>query len=126
VAVWEGHLLPLLTRKDAARRLGRTCKALRGMVREHFRDIGTIKVDLLKAALTTFPRARKVTLGGSAEGWWEAPQKEELVQWLHEGGRGRHLERVGLEGYIAAEVIHKALRGGALPSLKGVDACLSE
>jgi hypothetical protein len=46
-AVWEGHLLPLLTYKDAAR-LGCTCKALRGVVREHFRDIGPIKVEQLQ------------------------------------------------------------------------------
>jgi hypothetical protein len=42
MAVWEDHLLPLLTCKDAAR-LGCTCKALRGVVREHFKDLGTIK-----------------------------------------------------------------------------------
>jgi hypothetical protein len=41
MAVWEDHLLPLLTCKDAAR-LGCTCKALRGVVREHFRgDLGS-------------------------------------------------------------------------------------
>jgi hypothetical protein len=40
MAVWEDHLLPLLTCKDAAR-LGCTCKALRGVVREHFSgDLG--------------------------------------------------------------------------------------
>jgi hypothetical protein len=58
-AVWGERLLPLLTCKDAAR-LGRTCKALRGVVREHFKDLGGIKLNRLQAALTTFPRARSM------------------------------------------------------------------
>jgi hypothetical protein len=52
--VWKDYLLPLLTCKDAAQ-LGGTCKALRVVVREHFKDIGTIKVDQLPAVLTSFP-----------------------------------------------------------------------
>jgi hypothetical protein len=44
-AVWKDHLLPLMTWEDA-RRLGRTCQALWGVVREHFGgDLGTIRVD---------------------------------------------------------------------------------
>jgi hypothetical protein len=85
-AVWEDHLLPMLTCKEAVR-LVRTCKALRVVVREHVKDLGTVKVDKLQAALTTFPRARKVTL-------WDFDEEskpgapEALVQWLREGGRG--------------------------------------
>jgi hypothetical protein len=60
MALCEDHMLPLLTCKDAAR-LGCTCKALRGVVREHYRgDLGLIKLKELRAALTTFPRARSV------------------------------------------------------------------
>jgi hypothetical protein len=61
VALWEDHLLPMLTHKDAAR-LGCTCKALRGVARELFKEVGTIKSQNLKWALTTFPRARTVAL----------------------------------------------------------------
>jgi hypothetical protein len=57
MVVWEDHLLTLLTCKDAVR-LGCTCKALKGVVREHFKDLGRIKLEKLQAALTTFPNAR--------------------------------------------------------------------
>jgi hypothetical protein len=91
-AVWGDYLLPLLTRKDAAR-LGRTCKALRGVVREHFKDIGTVGFRKLQAALTTFPRARTVALDDPS--WhFDAKVREAMLQWLREGGRGKHLERV--------------------------------
>jgi hypothetical protein len=35
LALWEDHLLPLLTCKEAGR-MGRTCKALRGLACEHY------------------------------------------------------------------------------------------
>jgi hypothetical protein len=106
VAVWGNHLLPLLTGKEAVR-LGCTCKALRGVVREHFTgDLGKIKLDKLQAALTAFPRAREVVLAGRGE-------KEALVEWLRGEGRGRHLARVA----PASDFVLMALREGALPSL---------
>jgi hypothetical protein len=43
----DDHLLPLLTCKDVAR-LGCMCKALRGVVREHFKDIGSSKMEQLR------------------------------------------------------------------------------
>jgi hypothetical protein len=59
--VWEDHLLPPLTGKDAGR-LGCTCKALRAVVRGHFvGELGSITVHELQA-LTALPRAREVTL----------------------------------------------------------------
>jgi hypothetical protein len=61
---WANHLLPLLTCKDAAR-LACTCKAVRGVVREHFKDLGRIEFEQLRAALTTFPRARAVAIADS-------------------------------------------------------------
>jgi hypothetical protein len=122
-ALWEDHLLPLLTCKDAAR-LGRTCKALRGVVREYFYDVGTVKVEQLQATLTTFPRTRTVQLRGSrAEGGRE--DKEALVEWLREGGRGRHLVTVWCPDETALiNLVHTALRQGALPSLTFVSASL--
>jgi hypothetical protein len=127
-AVWEGHLLPLLTCKDAAR-LGCTCKALRGVVREHFRgDFGRVKVDKLRSALTTFPRARTMVLDDSVQtGFGPAPQKA-LLQWLREEGRGEHLTGV-MVVYPKSPirtVIHKALQAGALPSLKRLDVSLND
>jgi hypothetical protein len=121
--LWADHLLPLLTCKDAAR-LECTCKALRGVVRDHYRaGLGTIDVERLENALTTFPRARSVELDGSDESGGAA------VQWLREGGQGRHLERVTCtqshdhDGFPSSHV-HEALRQGALPSLKYVAAHL--
>jgi hypothetical protein len=126
MALWEDHLLPLLTCKDAAR-LGCTCKTLRGVVREHFRwDLGTITPDTLQAALTTFPRARGVTLGRPARDL-DDTEVEALVQWLCEGGRGRELERMTVKRNMQGpgnHLAHKALREGALPSLKSLDARL--
>jgi hypothetical protein len=118
MALWEDHLLPMLTRKDAAR-LGCTCKALRGVAREHFKDVGTIKSQNLKRALTTFPRARTVTLHDP-----HGPCPS-VVEWLCEG-LGRYLERVTSEASFGAatELIHRGLRQGALPSLKRIEASL--
>jgi hypothetical protein len=127
-AVWGDHLLPMLTCKEAVR-LVRTCKALRVVVREHVKDLGTVKVDKLQAALTTFPRARKATL-------WDFDEEskpgapEALVQWLREGGHGAGVTT--LRTYIdrsdgaVIDVIHAALRQGALPSLTGVAAGLEQ
>jgi hypothetical protein len=124
MAVWEDHLLPLLTGKDAARRLGRTCKALRMVVREHFRgDLGTIPMDKLKAALTTLPRARSVGLRRRLFG---ATDVEALVQWLHEGGRGRHLTTVQSVCGAASHFVYTALRGIALPSLNDLEVDLQD
>jgi hypothetical protein len=117
--LWEDHLLPLLTCKDAAR-LACTCKALRGVVREHFcADLGKVTSSLLRAAMTTFPRARSVEVSTIGQEW-EPGSKEALLQWLCEGGRGRHLALVRSIGEGASDLVHTALRQGALPSLKGV------
>jgi hypothetical protein len=125
MTLWEEHLLPLLTCKDAAR-LACTCEALRGVVREHFReDLGTISVDTLQAALTTFPRARSVTLGDSSDDS-EDEEMDVPAQWLREGGRGSYLEEIKVEvsDTPAAEFVHAALREGALPSLRRIHASL--
>jgi hypothetical protein len=122
--MWEEHLLPLLTCQEAAW-LGCTCKALRGLVREQFRGLGILKVKQLRAALTTFPRARTVELHDSPG--WDGPQGEALVQWLRERGRGRGLERVTTGGDLSDDVfnpIQEALQAGALPSLKNITALL--
>jgi hypothetical protein len=124
-AVWEDHLLPLLTRNEAAR-LGCTCKALKGVVREHFKgDLGReINVRTLQAALTTFPRARSVAVSGSRDDW--SPQRREAtVHMLREEGRGRHLEMLTV-GFFSAEenFVHEALQAGALPSLRRLDTRL--
>jgi hypothetical protein len=119
-AVWEDHLLPLLTRKEATR-LGCTCKALRGLVREHFKDVGEVKMVPLQAMLTTFPRARTVTLKDSSG--WVGAQEGDGVQWLREGGHGRCLERVTMRRYPYADrndLLHQTLRDGALPSLRNL------
>jgi hypothetical protein len=88
MAVWEDHLLLLLTCKDAAR-LGLTCKALRGVVREHFRDLGSVPLKHLQAALTTFPRARSLMPCRSHTcGWGTTAQREALVGWLCQAGHG--------------------------------------
>jgi hypothetical protein len=122
MVVWEEHLLLLLKCEEAAR-LGRTCKSLTVVVREHFRDVGTIKVQALPAALTTFPRARSLILEDDRLDWSRSLEAENmaLLQHLCEGGRGRHLEVVRSASEDASGVVHKALQRGALPSLKAMD-----
>jgi hypothetical protein len=134
MAVWEDQLLPLLTCKEAAR-LGCTCKALRGVVREHFKGgLGEISLKELKAALTTFPRTRSVTPRERDPGVLTATERGELVEGLW-AGHGR--DALGITTMIARSgheeeedeeaantLVHAALRGGALPSLKGVGADL--
>jgi hypothetical protein len=131
--VWEDHLLPLLTSKDAAR-LGCTCNALKEVVREHFKDLGNVKADQLKAALTSFPKARTLGLNefpGIVD--WLGAQKDALFQWLGEEGRCKALERVdapiqndGPDHRVnaCAWLVHMALAEGAFPSLKNLTALL--
>jgi hypothetical protein len=121
MAVWEDHLLPLLTCEDAAR-LACTCKALRVVVREHFvGDLRFILVEQLQAALTTFPRARSLALTHGMGSWGDA-EREALMEWLREGGRGASITTLttGSCDHVVPGVIHAALRGGALPSLQAV------
>jgi hypothetical protein len=120
--LWEDHLVPLLTRQDAAR-LQCTCKALSILVREYFKDLSryTVTMDEVKAALTTFPRARTIVISGGDPGY-----VNELLEWLREGGQGRHLERVQVEGSSLDDFVHRALQETALPSIRSVDVCLSE
>jgi hypothetical protein len=92
-AVWEDHLLPLLTAEDALE-LSCTCKALRGVVREHFiGDLGTVILENLQAALTTFPRARSVDTYLNGDRVWGVKQRKELVEWLRGGGTGGRSRR---------------------------------
>jgi hypothetical protein len=125
--LWEDHLLPLLTAKDAAR-LGTTCRALRMMVREHSRDLGSVRLDLLKAALTTFPRVRSMVLHRS--GLWSLPKErvKALVEWLRRGGHGRGITTLtarGGSGVVDLNgFVHTAVRRGALPSLRSIAADL--
>jgi hypothetical protein len=125
MALWEDHLLAPLTCKDAGQ-LACTCQALRVVVREHFKDLGRIKLKKLQAALTTFPKARLVALQPDYSGTWAAPEREPLVEWLRAGGHGRYLTR-----YVAEDAsllyqfpVFEALRGGAFPSLRSVAATL--
>jgi hypothetical protein len=130
--VWEDHLLPRLTCQEAAR-LGCTCKALHGVVRERFRDLRTVWPYQVQGALTAFPRAREMTLSDFHRGWgkadlegrrWGSKKQKALLQWLREGGRGRYLATVGTWGDYSSILVHTALRGGALPSLKTLSANL--
>jgi hypothetical protein len=121
MAVWGDHLLPLLSRNEAAR-LGRTCKALWEVVQQLFKDLGTLNEDTLRAALTTFPRARKVELRSNIHTWGNG-EGQALKQWLREGGRGRHLETLWLEhhhDFTRDDLVPSMLQAGALPSLKRV------
>jgi hypothetical protein len=121
LTLWEEHLLPLLTCKDAGR-FGCTCTALRRLVREHFRDFYT-PLHHLRAALTTFPRARTVKL----RDLYRYTDVQALVQCLREGGRGRGVSRVShprSENHVTRDFLHAALQAGALPSLKNVSARL--
>jgi hypothetical protein len=128
-AVWGDHLLPLLTFEDAAR-LGGACKALRGVVRGHFKFIGRVPLHLLQAALTTFPGARSVAPYHAS--WpgahWGDGHEEVVVEWLREGGRGVGITTMTTTRYCehVTSFIHAALRAGALPSLKAVAVRLGD
>jgi hypothetical protein len=123
--VWEDHLLPLLTCKDAAR-LARTCKELSVVVREHVKDLGTVKLDKLHAVLTTFPSARSVGLSEAGLEGWEKEQHLALVARLRGAGLGGGIKTVKtIPGdRLVNNFVYEALRGGILPSLKGVGAWL--
>jgi hypothetical protein len=123
MAVWEDHLLPFLTCNDAAR-LGRTCKALRVVARVHFKDLESINLEKLQAALTTFPRVRSIAPYSYCRGW--IAQRQALVEWVSGGRHGGAITTVTmtLDSDDVNSTIHAALRGGALPSLKTIHANL--
>jgi hypothetical protein len=134
--VWEDHLLPRLTCKDAAR-LGCTCKVLRGLVPQCFRDLGEVKLENMQAVLTTFLRARSMRLcrgaWANSLGPWERrllgdEEKRELSVRLCEegpGGARATLITVSADHHQIEEFVHAALWQGRLPSLKSVTADLS-
>jgi hypothetical protein len=119
MAVWEDYLLPLLTWKDVLG-LVYTCKALRVVMGERFAGDLYLDVPLarLRAVLKAFPRVRKLTLDNSVREW-DDEGKDTLVAWLREEGRGRHVTDLRLRGDVH-EIVHAALREGALPSLKSL------
>jgi hypothetical protein len=125
VAVWEDHLLPMLRSRNAAR-LGSTCRALREVVREHFKDLGSIPFKSLRAALTTFPRARSMATDPDKREYLGEAEIESLVEWLAAGGRGGGITTMMTTTRCngANELIHTAMRKGALPSLRDVAANL--
>jgi hypothetical protein len=97
-------------------------------VREHFAgevlsepsdwDIAAIKLSTLRAALTTFPRARKMGLGYYSPDYGPEP-KEALLQWLREGGRGRHLEVLRLESRDASDLATRRCEKVPSPRSRG-------
>jgi hypothetical protein len=124
-AVWEDHLLPLVVCKEAAR-LGSTCKALKVVMRDHYRgDLGMVAIDKLKAALMTFPRARSGELTGD---YGQISKSWGLLEWLCVGGHGRDITTLTTTQpkYVndISTTVLKALRQGALPSLRSVDVDL--
>jgi hypothetical protein len=128
VAVWEDHLLPMLRSRNAAR-LGSTCKALREVVREHFKDLGVIRFRWLRAALTTFPRARSMATIPDPYKMdiLEEAKIASQVEWLAAGGQGEGITTVTTttETEDVNKIVHAALRRGALPLLRDVAANLA-
>jgi hypothetical protein len=104
--------------------MGCTCQAMRGVVREHFKDIGRIRGTRLQAALTTFPRAHTVEVWS---GGWGA---ETAMRWWSGcpgGGHGRYItSMMPVCGPRDDDFVHAALRGGALPSLTTTCANLGD
>jgi hypothetical protein len=113
------HIVPVLLPRDAARLAG-TSKALRGLVREHFTDLGKVPWDQLRAVLTCFPKARRVEVGAPRipTPWFRSrEERQSMMSWLREGGRGRYLAEVRAGTSDSGVFVKEALEEGALPSL---------
>jgi hypothetical protein len=106
--VWDTHLLPLLTCKDAAR-LVCTCSVLTGVAGARaFKYLGRTDLDNLR----TFPKARAVAIDdpGPRRGGGE----EAVTQWLCLG-HGRHLEVVTVDAGVVG--LWELMASGGLPAL---------
>jgi hypothetical protein len=109
--------------KDAAR-VGRTCKALRVVAREHYRDLGRIfGVKKLQVALMTFPKARTVVLEHTFIG---DEDRQALLDWLcEEEDRGRYLEEVPVESRIELVALRHITNTPEIPqALETPQKCL--
>jgi hypothetical protein len=127
--VWGDHLRPMLTYREAVR-LQRTCKVLKKVVREHYKDLsqrcrGGIRIERLHEMLTTFPSARVVPPYCHDSRDWTPERSEALMQWLRGEGHGGAITAImpyGDGAAVASTSILEAWRAGALPSLKRVAA----
>jgi hypothetical protein len=59
LSVWQDHLVPMLSSKEANLLRG-VCKALRGVMDECPVELGDVRAEKLKAALTCFPAAQSL------------------------------------------------------------------
>jgi hypothetical protein len=104
LSVWKEHLTPRLTVVDAARLRG-VCKALRAVVHDCPVELGNVRGDKLKAALTCFPAAKSLSAAG--EGEW--------VELL--GRHGASLKRITADEEGVNQLLVSAAQAGALPKL---------
>jgi hypothetical protein len=91
-------------------------------VREHFAGgLGSVRLDRLKAALTTFPRTRSVATCGSRGGGLEAAvARLALLEFLCGGRHGASLTTITTSSETESTCVLTALARGGLPSLRGV------
>jgi hypothetical protein len=109
--VWQAHLTSWVTLVEAARLRG-ACKALRGLMDECPVELGEVRGDKLKAALTCFPAAQSLNMVLDVQ----SPDREgELVDLLRD--QGGTLKRVIPLGHGAERLVYSAVRAGALPKL---------
>jgi hypothetical protein len=113
LSVWQEHLTPLLSIKEAAGLRG-VCKALRGVLEACPIEIEPeIRVENLEAALTCFPAIKELCL--SADQPLEAAEESRMVELLR--GHGGTLRFIEAEGKGAERLLAFAVRAGALPKL---------
>jgi hypothetical protein len=117
-SVWQEHLRPLLSRREAAR-LRVVCMALKVLVMKWPMELIGLKAARLEAALTCFPATEELYLYADADGPLEPAAASALVEVLTR--RGAAIKRV-LQNQ--RQLFSPAVRAGALPNLTRIDLYL--
>jgi hypothetical protein len=109
-SVWQEHLRPMLSVKEAAR-LRVVCTALKVLVVEWPMHVGVMEAGHLEAALTCFPATEDLSMEFPDP--LDPVEESRMVELL--GKHGGTLKNVREYGEGATRLLSSAVRAGALP-----------
>jgi hypothetical protein len=122
--VWLEHLLPLLTIREAVV-LRTTCSAIRDIVADLRVDLDEHQVQDLRAILTCFPKAERITL--HEDDPMSQAEEDSLISWLEERENSLILEHWKPTNRFLStgRFLRRAWRAGIFKSVESAEFDLS-